>query len=205
LSWADFAGDIIHPNERGHRLLAEIVCECLERLENTPGGPHSLPGPLCEFYTRTRLTGIRVAELRAADSDRARTAWAGRLAAGELTNAWPERVDYYHRHIRDRMPDIWTLDRPGDGLRHEFTGTGIGIYDLHGPDTGSIAVRIDGRDVGVFNRFIEAGKTIYRLSNGIIFTRQLAPGRHEVDVTLLDARPPTGLPPVLLAGFWMEG
>ncbi|MDD5706322.1 MAG: SGNH/GDSL hydrolase family protein [Kiritimatiellae bacterium] len=204
-AWTDIAGDIIHPNDEGHRLLADIVCECLARMETATGGSHPLPPPLNAAYAHTHLTPVTAQDLRVADPERARGAWRHQVASGALTRDWPERVDYYGKYFPVRMPDIWTLNRPGDTLRHEFEGTMIGLYDVHGPDTGSIAVRIDGLEVGTFDRSMGGGLTIYRLSNGIMFSRSLAPGRHTVEVTLLDKRTSSGSPTILLAGYWMEG
>lgn len=203
LAWTDYGADIIHPNAAGQRLLAEIVCAALARLESAPKGAHPLPLPLNQAYTRTRLAPLGLEDLRVADGEQARTAWARRLDSGALTRDWPERVDYYHRYFKDFMPAIWMLAQAGDTLRHEFNGTIIGLYDLVGPDSGFAAVRVDGQDLGIFDRSWNGN--IYRLSNGVIFTRKLSPGRHTVEVTLLDKRPPAGLPPVLLPGFWMEG
>lgn len=204
MTWSDYGGDIIHPTRQGHILLAELVAKGLTLMESIGTERSPLPAPLDESYARARLVPIASAEAGADQREHARRAWRERLDSGALTDAFPERVDYYRHWMAARMPDIWMFDKAGPALRHEFHGRLIGMHDLHGPDSGSIAVRIDGQPRGIFDRYLWAGKTIYRLSNGVLFARDLDDGPHTVEVALLDQPGPNGLPPVFMPGFWME-
>lgn len=204
MRWEDFADGRVHPHQQGHELFAQLVTDRIREMADVTWRQVRMPEPVPGSYDRARLVPLQEAESACDNVDRARHAWGKRSDSGELTREWPERVDYYGKWMKKLMPQVWTVDRPGDSVTHRFSGTCIGIYDLNGPDTGTIAVSVDGKGVGVFDRYVDAGKTIYRLSSGEIFCTDLDPRPHTVEITLLDGKNKEGQGPVFLPGFWLE-
>lgn len=48
-------------------------------------------------------------------------------------------------HFTKRLDEIWTTDEPGASLSFQFKGSELHLYDVVGPDAGSIRITIDGQ------------------------------------------------------------
>ena len=204
VTWEDYSGDIVHPGLPGHTLLAQAINRALDwilhvRVLDRRGQIE----PLDAYSMTSRLVPIEPSMMQAADSARASTHWQFLLRSGALTRDEPERHDYYNNYLHNHVPSLVWLDSPGDRLVAQIKAQTIGLYDLHGPDTGTVTVEIDGQMAGCFDRFIPAGRTIYRLSTGLILARFSTSDVHHIQVTLTDKKPPTGMNPTFLPAFWM--
>lgn len=76
---------------------------------------------------------------------------------------------------------------PRSKLRFTFRGTEASIFDLMGPDTGRMVVRVDGREMGIREQ-VDRWAYYQRLA-AVRLASGLPEGTHTVEVELL-AEPP---------------
>lgn len=101
-----------------------------------------------------------------------------------LSGEWKrEAPGPFARHF----DELWVTRTPGAKLTFRFKGTAAGIFDLMGPDTGRVRVRIDGRDRGVRQ---QVDRWCYRQRlSALPLARGLEDKDHTVTVELLPGAP----------------
>jgi lysophospholipase L1-like esterase len=131
VSVADVLVDIVHPNNRGHRIVADLLCAAFDALEALPvdaaAGAGTLPRPL---YS-TRFENAR---------------W---LPADVLT---PEASEGWQLRSNDNLHPVllghpvWVAGAEARPLRLTFQGTGlVAMLMLDNQDDRSVNVTIDGQ------------------------------------------------------------
>ena len=144
-----FAVDGVHPSDAGHDLYFASVKRLFASVEGLPPADHAAdlarPPLRRDNFERARLVRL-TPEMQT--SDWARVAPTGRMG-------WAARVF---------KGEAWMATRPGARLAFRFKGTACGLYDVMGPDCARIRLRVDGRPVGVRDRFDDFC-TYYRRSS----------------------------------------
>ena len=82
---------------------------------------------------------------------------------------------------------LWKAAAPGSGLVVRCCGTGLGVFDVIGPDSGILAITVDGRPCGASLRFDRFRQCFRR--NYFMAAHSLPEGAHEVRVTLTPDMP----------------
>jgi lysophospholipase L1-like esterase len=126
LTWEEFSKDGIHPTDRGHALYAEAVKPLIEHAKAAaaPGEPPRRPLP-------PSLAAAPMVKAQCVPYEMARL--EGDWQVGQQSPIPP------FRHVL-------VSDTPGASLTLRFQGSGIGIFDAVGPDTGDLEVSIDNGD-----------------------------------------------------------
>ncbi len=173
---ADIFVDIVHPNDAGHRITADLVTTQLDRLRKAQAGDASdadLPPP---------LYGDRFQNAR----------WIG---ASKLkpksSNGWTlTRTDDPPPHSLG--PDIW-LSEPGveTTLSLAWEGTGlVVVMMLDNGDTNPVTLEIDGKPAQVITTETQPRRNV------VTVALDLPKGAHSFSISRklgIDARPPFGL------------
>ena len=190
-----FTEDGVHPLKEGHGVYAGVVARLIPDLIRRGSKVRKLPLPLhANNWERAQTNHIDPGALQ-----------------GEWTRLTPETDSLIRKHA-PRMPVMWRSEQAGASLTVHFRGTRIGIYDLIGPPTGRILVKIDDRPavpVLRFDRFC----TFYRLHYFLL--EELTDGEHTVrfsiDADKLDKASILALTPGQALGaeyqpsFWQPG
>jgi hypothetical protein len=143
-----FSSDAVHPfSDTGHELYAQAVARAIERLQTTPGEPR--PHVLAEPFRPDHWEAARLVPLK---REFLSSGWA---LLNPSTNG-PAK------NFRNRLPELWTANQPGDTMQFRFRGTAAAVYDLLGPDCGQLRLTLDGSDKGLKPRF-DAYCTYHRL------------------------------------------
>jgi sialidase-1 len=77
----------------------------------------------------------------------------------------------------------------GDSFELEFTGRGVGIAVVSGPDAGILSYRIDGKKAQTLDLFTQWSKQLH-LPWYLMLADTLKPGKHTVKVTIADKNNP---------------
>lgn len=175
-----FSTDGVHPLvETGHGLYAEVFARSFDLIANA-GGPaaaHPLPKPLrADNWETARMVPI-----------------AEEMLSGPWQRALPES-DPQAKTVAQRMPVLWKADAPGATLRFKVripeapgaTARRTAVYDLLGPGSGVLSVRVGGNAPKQVPR-IDGYCTYWRIAT--LPLGDLAPGEHEIEVVLTDERP----------------
>jgi len=166
-----FSGDGCHPYVEGHHLYTAAVQRAFARLAGIgAAGPHALPAPRdAANWETARMTPIGKASV------------LGRVRRLDKTE-WPPIA-----WSAESLDEVWLTEAPGDGLVLRFTGTGLGISDVIGPDVGQLDVVIDGGPCEPVVRF-DSYCLYHRPSYGF-FVTDLPAGAHEIRLALHPASP----------------
>jgi lysophospholipase L1-like esterase len=175
-----FSTDGVHPLvETGHVLYADVLARAFETFERLPGDttPQPLPAPLRPDHWEAATLVPIASEMLKGD-------WR-RVAAEDDPQA---------RSFARRMPVLWKAEKPGASLVLRVTippapgvkTRRVAVYDLLGPGAGMVQVRVDGGPPRKLARF-DPYCTYWRLAT--LSLGDLAPGEHEVELTLLDEKP----------------
>ncbi len=169
IAWQDISPDNIHPNDLGHRIIADLL---RERLLGQPAERPALPAPL--HPGSLRYMGGRVVEC-----DQMKV----------LSNSGWEVVPSV------RVPRCFCADRPGAELELEVEGSLILIgYRSYAGDFGRAEVRADGGEPHRLEAFFEMPAVNHGWRGGHVLLEKLidAPerGRHRLRIRLLDSRHP---------------
>ncbi|MDR2139717.1 MAG: SGNH/GDSL hydrolase family protein [Tannerella sp.] len=160
-----FTRDHTHPlPESGHPLYGHIVAKYLAEMQTTRAVVrHPLPRPLQPSnWQDATFVNLSQAVMRGK--------WT-RLTAGD------ERYDRFHKNF----PSLYRAE-PGATLEFNFRGVWLGFYDCIGPESGSIAVTVDGKRQTV-TRFDQWCNGYRRHS---FMLEPLPDGLHRVRVEVLD-------------------
>ncbi len=136
--WEDIEVDEVHPNDRGHRLFADMIIEAI-------GSDmyKFLAQPVPKEKTITGYDFINPAMVS--------------FQQAEFFGNWNERT-----YRKPRLGTVITSCTPHDSLEFEFTGKCIGLYHVVSPDSGILNVTIDGIDMGQVDLY-KKGDTDYCL------------------------------------------
>jgi len=166
-----FSTDGVHPiPETGHELYLHAIIRSMGpiRQASPPSGPHPLGEPLrVENWESARMIPLQ-----------------REMLSGKWENLDPARG--LGRDFGKRMGPIWKATEPGAALSFSFDGTAAAIYDLLGPDSGVVGVKIDDRPE----------KAVTRMDGYCTYTRiakldlgKLPAGCHRVTLTLTAEQP----------------
>ena len=167
VAWEAIEGDLVHPNDRGHAICADLLVQVLEQwLADLPDeaspAVEAMPEPLTgNLFEHTVLQS--------------------------RDNLAPERNDGWEPIAGSRYGRGWAADEPGSVLEFELEGTSIGIifWRIKGPmgiaeaqvDDGA-PVRLEGwfdADWGGYNPFV-------------MVARDMDAGKHRLRIALLDEK-----------------
>lgn len=172
LKWESVVADIIHPNDKGHQLCADLVAGCIEKVLVTlpedaklpPVGP--LPAPtLSDVYEHTALAN--------ADSIK------------------PVRNEGWHAGNEGdiHFGNGWFAERPGSVLEFEAEGKILSVmYHVVKRDMGKAAIQLDDLPPVTVNGWF--GETWGGYNACLLLGRDLSPGKHRIRVTVLDEKDP---------------
>ena len=138
----------MHPyTDSGHELYLQAVVRSMARIRQVgKPGAHQLPDP----FTPDNWEAAKMVSLTQA----------------ALSSGWkkldPAQSDLAAR-FKNRMPEMFYTNEPGDTLKIQFKGTGLRLYDLLGPDCGQIKVTLDDNPPVIRPRF-DAYCTYHRLA-----------------------------------------
>ena len=126
-----FSGDGVHPHTAGHELYAQWIREAFA------GMAKSVPLNHSERLAKPPVRGdLENARQTFITPDMLKGRWR-RMGTNEAPNVW----------YSPRMGQLWESDTPGDKLLFKFKGTQAKVYDISGPDTGQVIVRVNGKDL----------------------------------------------------------
>jgi hypothetical protein len=106
------------------------------------------------------------------------------LTANMLTPSW-EALAADHaiaKRFRRNMPSIRAASVPGSAIRFRFRGTCVGIFDIMGPDGGTVEIQLDDRPVRSQRRM--DGYCTYHRMNKFLIAQDLEDRDHTVTLTL---------------------
>lgn len=162
-----FSSDGVHPHtDSGHPLYTAALGRAWERFEAAkPAGPRTVPAPLDkDNWENARM--IPIGDVRRSDGFVALDPATSKVAA------W----------FKSSAPAVWRADKPGESLRFRYKGRAAGISHVVGPDSGQIAVAIDGGTPSVRSAF-DPYCTYHRI-NWFMVGEGLPAGEHTVTVTI---------------------
>jgi hypothetical protein len=55
--------------------------------------------------------------------------------------------------FREKLPELWMAEQPGESATVRFRGTSLMLYDIMGPDSPQVIVTIDGGEPRIVSRF----------------------------------------------------
>lgn len=173
---ADIFVDIVHPNDAGHRITANLVTTQLGRLRKAQAGNASsaaLPPPLYGDRFQT-ARWIGASKLKPTDQD----GWT----LSKTDDPPPHSLG----------PDIW-LSEPGveTPLSFDWEGTGlVAVMWLENGDSNPVTLEIDGRPAQVITTETQPRRNV------VTVALDLPKGKHSFSISRklgIDARPPFGL------------
>lgn len=180
LTWKEYGGT--HPAPAGNRIAADMVVELLTSGWNSShveftvrdSAVPAVPEPLDE---RSYSNGVLVDVANAAADEH----WSlGRPDWENIAGSKRERF------LQERM---LSAVASGAELTLQFDGTAVGMYVLAGPDAGIVEFSIDGaptRKLDLYHRFSRG----LHYPRTIMFDADLAPGPHELKLTVSDQSNP---------------
>jgi hypothetical protein len=161
IKWSDYIVDTVHPNDAGHAAAARFLTAMCETAMNaaatrTFNADDPLPPPLHS------LAFQQVDWRDAAD------------LVPVLNEGWRQTVD-------DNNKPIWAGAKRGLRISFDWWGTGLVAVLAHAPDNlNRLRVGIDGASFQTLDASIQPRRGI------IILARDLAPGRHTIELVSLD-------------------
>jgi lysophospholipase L1-like esterase len=167
-----FARDTCHPVVEGHRLYTEAVQRAFGALSHHAGkpGPIPLPPPLDPGnWESAQMLPILPEQAVGGCHPLAPADWP--------PIAWSV----------ERWSSLWKAAAPGAGVTVRFRGTGLGIFDVVGPDSGALALTIDGRPDRTVVRFDQHCQYFRR--HYFMAVHSLPEGEHEVCLKLMPEPP----------------
>lgn len=167
-----FSPDGVHPYpETGHELYLQAVVRGMRQIRGVgKPGPHASPEP----FVKDNWEAARMVPLTQAT----------------LSDGWqkldPPDNDLAKR-FENRMPKMWVARRPGETIKLRFRGTTLRLYDLLGPDSGQVIVRVDDQP-GVIRPRFDAYCTYHRLAT-LTVAEGLPDGLHTVELEIHPDQP----------------
>ena len=121
-----FSNDGVHPfADTGHQLYLAAFIRAFEQMKSAAAtGVHHLPAPLhAQNWERAQLLGLSRAMLSGGE---------------QLQPATSPLCDQFGHMV----PELWRL-RTGGRMNFRFAGTVVALYDLLGPDSGMVQIKLD--------------------------------------------------------------
>lgn len=138
--------DGIHPTEMGGWIYAGAIMRSLEKMEAmNKARPHELPAPLI-------ADNWEDAQMLAPEAIVFDKGWQ------KLDPA----ADEHLKQFKPWFPYVMKGDKPGASFSFSFRGTGVGIFDIGGPEVGQLELIVDGKTVKKVNRFSHWCNNRYR-------------------------------------------
>lgn len=168
VAWNDIEADVVHPNDRGHAICAELVSHVFDLAaealaqDSSPKIPPPLPAPLIsDTYENTNVLT------------------ADGLTSGQM-QGWQAIDGAYGR--------AWRTEEPGRVLEFDLEGTAIGLaYKKQKAGFGRARVCVDGDAGEILDGYFPqdwgGGYTPFFLAK-----RDLPPGRHRLSITVLEEK-----------------
>lgn len=168
-----FAPDSVHPHvETGHELYLAAIVRSLKPIEEATGkaAPHVLAAPfVASNYEQAKLLPITAATLS---------------SGFRLLDS---KTDAFGKRWANRMTTLHTASKPGEKITFKFKGTRCSIYDIVGPDSGKLILKLDDQPERIVTRF-DSYCTYHRLSAVVIGTN-LADTVHTVTIEIHPEQP----------------
>lgn len=170
-----FSKDGVHPLDAAHGIYTEVLGEALSTWKGHPVAIRDRGERLAKVFTDDHWENATMVSMEAVGIQR--------------SGAWSvlEDQDAVRRVAGRRMASLWTVSEPGAKLRFRFRGTSARMYDLVGPNGGQVDVEVDGKVRGPVARF-DSYCTYHRIAT-LSLGEDLAPGEHEVTITLRGDQP----------------
>ena len=170
-----FTHDGVYATPAAKGLYAKIITEALPRMADAPTAePRAMPPPFQrDHFARASLWPLT--------QDMLAGKWT-KLPANSIAGK------DFSRHF----DAVWLTTAPGSKITFRFKGTAASLFDLIGPDTGSVRVTVDGQDKGVRRR-MDRWMYYQRLS-ALSLASGLDEGVHTVSVELLPDAPDRTVP-----------
>lgn len=172
MKWSEYGRDTVHPNDAGHKFIAELVGAFLERsFRQAKKGSAAaeyppLPAPLSSgIFDRSRI-----------------------FEADELL---PEKNSDWHLNMTNPHESGWESNTPGSSIEFKVSGEIVAIcfWRIHGT-AGRALARVDDRPPVKLDGWFE--KTWGGFLDTRVLARDLKPGVHTVKVELLAEKNPAG-------------
>jgi lysophospholipase L1-like esterase len=182
MKWRDYIVDTVHPNDAGHAAAARFLtamCETGMNAVTTKAFDAGDPLPPPLHSDAFQQVGWR--------------------DAAELT---PLENQGWRRSIDDNDKPVWLGTERGGRISFDWSGTGLVAVLARAPDNSNrLRVGIDGTSLQTLDASIQPRRGI------IILARDLAPGRHTVELVALDdgGRPDAAGDGVRLVGLGSIG
>ena len=161
MKWSDYIVDTVHPNDAGHAAAACFLTAMCETAMNAPAtkifdAPNPLPPPLHSL-------AFQLVDWRDAD------------------DLVPVANEGWHQTVDDKDRPIWVGTGPAARISFDWRGTGLVAVLTRAPDDiNRLRVCIDGGSFQTLDASIQPKREI------IIVAKDLAPGRHIVELVALD-------------------
>lgn len=167
-----FSDDGVHPHAwSGHELYTKALGRSLAAMKETgQAGAHALKDPLDAMnWEKAKIVPVTQAML-----------------TGEWVQLDAAKDDLAKRFSK-QLQTMWRAAKPGDALTFKFRGRQAALYDLLGPDGGTLELSVDGQPGRKVNR-IDGYCTYHRLAQ-FSAVAEKADAEHTVRVTLLAEAP----------------
>lgn len=152
-AWSEYAGDQVHPNDRGHEIMAGRVIALLEeQFDAEDTADHrpldetcTLPLPLSSnrFETATLVSPDKIRVLNGWETEKPDVGeWIGTIPNAPLADGgiWP--WPFHDGYLR--------ADTVGADFEITFRGTFIGLHADYSQGSGILRIEIDGREIDIF-------------------------------------------------------
>ncbi len=162
-TWKDYGGT--HPGRKGNEFAASLVRGLLDEAWGTDDVPATRAPRLDPLdrgsYDRGRFISL--------ESARPSSGWS------ILQPRWEEIPGRCRERFRDQ--NLLVATDPGSELELEFEGRAVGAYVLAGPDAGTVAATVDGRDTRIVDLYHRFSRGLH-YPRTVLFADDLTPGKH---------------------------
>lgn len=165
----------LHPSAYGQELYYQSMRELLENSEiSAAAAPAKLPEPMDAFsYGKAHYVDLEEATPK---------------KGFKIDPQWEPYPALATRPGFVKVPML-VGEEIGDSFELTFTGRGVGIAVVSGPDAGTLSYRIDGKKAQTLDLFTEWSTQLH-LPWYLMLGDTLKPGKHTVKVTISDKRNP---------------
>ncbi|MDO5580939.1 MAG: SGNH/GDSL hydrolase family protein [Planctomycetia bacterium] len=123
-----FSKDGTHPGDEGHELYLTDIKRGFDAMKDLPPVDHQVK--LEKMFTDAPIMDTNMYPI------------TRKMLKGNWRKLTPKDPFY---HFTNRLDEIWTTDEPGASLSFRFKGSELLLYDIVGPDAGSIQITLDGK------------------------------------------------------------
>lgn len=178
--WDDLYADIVHPSDAGHKLVAKFVTDRLDEIYDNLDS-YDMP-PLDTAQKPPYAPPARYKNAAVVDRDD---------ITPLVEDGWRAHTVGYTPPWRDSFGKGWETVQRNKPLKFEFNGASIGIVYKNSTDAnmGRIEARVDGGAPITIEGYYEGGG-VYTYPACRELASGLAPGKHTVEFTMIDAHHP---------------